>query len=844
MHTTATTQPDGHTDAARNEDRAALGYTPQPDTEDAPTFEHRATYSPEDNKLRIYPAHRLSAEDYARVKAAGYAWAPKQELFVAPMWTPERAEVARELCGEIGDEDTSLTERAAERADRFTDYSASRAEDADRARAAVARIADGISLGQPILVGHHSERHARKDAQRIEAGMRRAVDMWETAGYWKARAAGAIRAAKYKERPDVRARRIKGIEADARKIEREAADARTTLAAWEVVAQACADGKPNAHALALHVANVGGYDSHCFPLADYPRDPPASQYEGPMSLWSALDGGVITAAQAAEIGQRRARAGNARREAWAAHYAGRLEYERAMLADGGGLAADAFDLQPGGVITSTRGRRAAILRVNRKDGAAVSVSVTGQGWTVGIEEITAYEPPTEAAAAAVKAATAKAPLCNYPSEGCATMTAAQWAAIYADTKGTREVKATETHGAHRRRYVPGYVGERFGAPRGEQWGFTWVFISDAKRTDPPTIGGDPDKPKRKSTARKIAEAAGVDTTAAPEAPPAEAPVPVAEAPAPDVEAVAAILADWGAKHWGNPGSEGVCRAAEACGWVFRPSTSQIEWTDAGIAALRAARAAAGCPVTTAKAEARAVLADLAAPGPIECAVQIERMQARHEAHETRKAEAAPFEAMRQALRTGQAVQVVSAPQLFPTPAHVAARMVELAGVKPGDRVLEPSAGTGALLGAFGGRPWVGQAQCDRGQVHAVEIVPALAHRLDSQFPLTRVHCVDFLTIDGPEADAPTLGAPGWSPLGLFDVVLMNPPFAPSAADVRHILHARRFLAPGGRLVAICAAGPRQHEALQGLADSWEYLPPGTFTGTDVRTVLLTMGAAS
>ena len=30
-----------------------------------------ATYSPEDNKLRLYPDERLDAETYARVKAAG-----------------------------------------------------------------------------------------------------------------------------------------------------------------------------------------------------------------------------------------------------------------------------------------------------------------------------------------------------------------------------------------------------------------------------------------------------------------------------------------------------------------------------------------------------------------------------------------------------------------------------------------------------------------------------------------------------------------------------------------------------------------------------------------------------
>lgn len=41
-----------------------------------------ATYSPEDNKLRLYPAGCLDSETYARVKAAGFIHAPKQGLFV------------------------------------------------------------------------------------------------------------------------------------------------------------------------------------------------------------------------------------------------------------------------------------------------------------------------------------------------------------------------------------------------------------------------------------------------------------------------------------------------------------------------------------------------------------------------------------------------------------------------------------------------------------------------------------------------------------------------------------------------------------------------------------------
>ena len=60
-----------------------------------------ATYSPEDNKIRLYPSTRLDAETFARVKKAGFRWAPKQELFVAPAWSCAREDLALELAGEI-----------------------------------------------------------------------------------------------------------------------------------------------------------------------------------------------------------------------------------------------------------------------------------------------------------------------------------------------------------------------------------------------------------------------------------------------------------------------------------------------------------------------------------------------------------------------------------------------------------------------------------------------------------------------------------------------------------------------------------------------------------------------
>lgn len=297
-----------------------------------------ATYSPEDNKLRLYASSRLDAKTYADAKKHGFRWAPKQELFVAPAWTPSRETFLLNLCGEIGDEDTSLVDRAETRAERFDTYSNKRATDAQRASDGVKAITDGIPMGQPILVGHHSEKHARRDAQRIENGMRKAIKMWETSEYWQYRAAGAIRHSKYKELPVVRARRIKKIEADKRKSERIIKNAEKLLKLWHGAdSMKRKDGTPLTFLEgATAVANYFDHLSGSFPLDKYPRQPPASQYEGSMSLWSALDGGVITPEQAREMAIRSHERRIPHAERWLAHENNRLTYEKAMLDEQGG----------------------------------------------------------------------------------------------------------------------------------------------------------------------------------------------------------------------------------------------------------------------------------------------------------------------------------------------------------------------------------------------------------------------------------------------------------------------------------------------------------------------------
>ena len=108
-----------------------------------PTYDLTATYSPDDNKLRLSSATRLDRDVYDRLKAAGFAWAPKQDQFIASMWTPVRADLCVDLAGEIGDDDSNLIDRAEDRAERFEDYRDKRADEAERAASQARRVEIG-----------------------------------------------------------------------------------------------------------------------------------------------------------------------------------------------------------------------------------------------------------------------------------------------------------------------------------------------------------------------------------------------------------------------------------------------------------------------------------------------------------------------------------------------------------------------------------------------------------------------------------------------------------------------------------------------------------------------------
>ncbi len=195
----------------------------------------------------------------------------------------------------------------------------------------------------------------------------------------------------------------------------------------------------------------------------------------------------------------------------------------------------------------------------------------------------------------------------------------------------------------------------------------------------------------------------------------------------------------------------------------------------------------------------------------------------------RKAKAHVFEvdaaqAREDAIVSRKVVDLRADYDFFPTPAPLAKRLVEIADVIPGMRCLEPSAGKGAIAGEL--------AKAAGVNVDCVELADENVRSLSAMGYV--VHPGDFLTMGEPK-------------LGLFERIVMNPPFS-SDADTAHIAHAFTFLRPGGVLVSVASAGVTFRQSkrcalVRAMAEehgSIEPLPDDSFkeSGTRVRTVVV------
>lgn len=158
---------------------------------------------------------------------------------------------------------------------------------------------------------------------------------------------------------------------------------------------------------------------------------------------------------------------------------------------------------------------------------------------------------------------------------------------------------------------------------------------------------------------------------------------------------------------------------------------------------------------------------------------------------------------------------------FFSPKPVVARALELAEIENGMLAMEPSAGHGAIA--------IPMTEITP-RVDCVELEPINADIL-------RRHGLNVVQADFMELP----------PEVMYDRIVMNPPFS-KQQDIKHVLHAYKFLKPGGVLVSVMSAGvefrtnrltTEFRDLVKSTGGVIERLPEGSFleSGTGIHTAI-------
>lgn len=145
-------------------------------------------------------------------------------------------------------------ERMERRAERRREWAAGREARSEAAFNRARVVADGIPLGQPILVGHHSEGRHRRDIERIDSGMRQGCESAKMAELHRSKADGiehALERSIFSDDPDAPERIAERVaELEARRDAMKAANKAYKAGGFDAVRVAVGD------AMALEGARI------------------------------------------------------------------------------------------------------------------------------------------------------------------------------------------------------------------------------------------------------------------------------------------------------------------------------------------------------------------------------------------------------------------------------------------------------------------------------------------------------------------------------------------------------------------------------------------------------------
>jgi hypothetical protein len=185
------------------------------------------------------PAIKKTRDRMKWYSAGGFWYVPRTRDTVQPRWRVERLaeDLRRELPGvevtvkyDLGEgvrpaeeREVDRKERAEARADRLEERADRKASEAAATEEAARARAEQIPMGQPILVGHHSEKRDRNFREKIRAGFDKAHELSQEAAEARGGAHAARKTIERAEDPGAMQRRIDRLEAERRKILRELA---------------------------------------------------------------------------------------------------------------------------------------------------------------------------------------------------------------------------------------------------------------------------------------------------------------------------------------------------------------------------------------------------------------------------------------------------------------------------------------------------------------------------------------------------------------------------------------------------------------------------------------------
>lgn len=177
------------------------------------------------------------------------------------------------------------------------------------------------------------------------------------------------------------------------------------------------------------------------------------------------------------------------------------------------------------------------------------------------------------------------------------------------------------------------------------------------------------------------------------------------------------------------------------------------------------------------------------------------------------------------IHTGAYIDWKKTNEFFETPPDIAGYLLDCAKVGADTKMLEPSAGSGAIV----------LPALERGAyVTAIEKHSPYADKMNLNGHAVNLQIGDFLA---------------YKPMGIYDAVTMNPPFR---SDMEHVRHAYEFVKPGGYLVSVMSPAWTFRTTKKAVAFRewledeaaylWEDLPSGTFqsSGTMVNCGILTL----